>query len=108
VTEADFYRGKSVVKVEWWLHDCDLPTLTWARLRVFDNGSADACWGEGTTRYGFDSPEYARSFLAEDEFIRFCDWDAEDEQVYGVLAADVRAPSWADSPGLGFEYLGTY
>ncbi|MBA4020244.1 MAG: hypothetical protein C0483_24040 [Pirellula sp.] len=108
MTANKFYQGKSVAAVEWWLHDCDLPALNWARLRVFADGTADACWAEGTKLFGFDSREYAGNFLAEDEYIRFANWDGEDERDYGVRAADVRVPEWTDRPGQIFEYLGTY
>lgn len=109
MTEAEFYRSKSVSAVEWWLHDCDLPRhLTWARLRVFSDGTSDVCWAEGTKRYGFDSQEYAGYFLSEDEYTPFSRWDAEDEAAYGLRWADVHVPAWEDRPAQGFEYLGTY
>ena len=108
MTAADFYRGKSVAAVEWYLHDCDFPALTWARLRVFSDGAADVCWDEGGRLYGFDARDYASYFLGEDEYIRFGDWDADDERDYGVRAADVAVPDWVDDPAAGFEYLGTY
>ena len=108
MTAADFYRGKTVAAVEWWLHDNDFPALTWARLRVFSDGTADACWAEGTTLYGFDSRGYAGLFLAEDEFVQFGGWDAEDERSYGVRTADIRVPEWVDQLDQAFEYLGTY
>ena len=108
MAEADFYRGKSVKAVEWYLHDCDLPRLRWARLRVFDDGTADACWERDGKRYGFDSREFANSFLTEDEYIRFGNWDAADEASYGVRMADAQVPLWEDRPGQEFDYLGTH
>jgi len=57
--------------VKWWLHDCDPTALTWARLRVFDDNTSDACWNNGGTLYGFDEPRYAGYFLAEDEYRQF-------------------------------------
>ncbi len=42
MTKDEFYRGKVVASVEWWLHEPDLPEhLAWARLRVFADGTAD-------------------------------------------------------------------
>jgi hypothetical protein len=108
VTRDQFYSGKSVILTEWWLHDCDLPALTWARLRVFDDGTSDASWEEGGTLYGFDSQEYAGLFLAEDEYIRFDRMDAEDEREHGLRLSDIAPPTWADRPAQPFEYLGTY
>lgn len=111
MTKADFYRDKAVVAVEWWLCSCSLPGLRWARLRVFGDGTADTCWDEGTTLYGFDGREPAGFFLSEDEYVRFggpSGWDAEDERGTGVTAAEVRVPQWADTPSQPFEYLGTY
>src|SRR5262245_35465149 len=98
MTKAEFYRGKQVASTEWWLHDCDLPGFTWARLRVFADGMADACWEDGGTLYGFDEARFAGYFLSEDEYRRIADMDAEDEREYGIRFTEVSPPTWLDQP----------
>jgi hypothetical protein len=108
LTKEQFYAAAGpIALVEWWLHECDLPALTWARMRVFANESADVCWEEGGKVYGFDRPEFAGFFLSEDEYRRLSTWDAEDEKEFGVRLADLIPPTWSDAAA-GFEYLGTY
>ncbi len=82
--KSAFYRAKSIVRTEWWVHECDLPVLTWARLWVFNDSTADACWAEGATLYGFDAEEYDLELPA------------------------IVPPLWIDSSEQKFEYLGTY
>ncbi len=106
--KSAFYRAKSIVRTEWWVHECDLPLLTWARLRVFNDGTADACWAEGTKLYGFDAEEFAGFFLLEDEYLRFASLDVDDAREYGLELPAIVAPSWIDSSEQKFEYLGTY
>ncbi len=108
MSKNEFYGGKSVVAVEWWLHDCDLPKLTWARLRLFDDGTADVCWEEGTTLYGFDDQQYAGYFLAEDEYRRFAAMDEGDEREYDLKLSEITAPSWLDRSDQEFTYVGSY
>jgi hypothetical protein len=81
ITKQEFYQKKRIATVEWWLDDCDLPErLTWARLRVFSDGTADSCFGEEGKLYGFKNKAYASYILSEDEFICFERMDEEDEQ----------------------------
>jgi len=108
MTKNDFYAGQRIISVEWWLHDCDLPALTWARLRVFDDGTADANWEDGGILYAFDEPRFAGHFLAEDEYRRLSGMDADDEQQHGIRFSEIRPPAWSDSPDQGFKYLGMY
>jgi hypothetical protein len=109
MTKDEFYRSKAVVSTEWWLDTGWLPdTLSWARLRVFNDGSADACWAEGDRLYGFDDRQFARYFLSEDEYDRFDTMDAEDELEYGIVVATIEPPSWVDRVDQAFEYLGQY
>jgi hypothetical protein len=110
MTEADFYSGKLVTEVVWYLDECALPeALYWARLRIFDDGTADVFWDDqNSTAYGFDNRTYASYFLGEEEFIRFGDWDADDEQAYGVRAADLAVPDWSSHSGHNFRHYGTY
>lgn len=106
--KLSFYTGKEIAHVEWWLHDCDLPALTWARLRAFDDGTADACWTEGTTLYGFSAPEFAGYFMAEDEYRRVSSLDDEDAVGLGVNFSVAVPPTWTDTSAQPFEYSGTY
>ena len=108
MTKIDFYQGKSVAETEWWVSHRSLPDLVWARLRVFDDGTADACWSEGTRLYGFDNRDYAGYLFSEDEYISSEGWDEEDEADYGVQIAAVSRPVWEDHPDQEFAYLGTY
>jgi hypothetical protein len=108
MTKASFYEGKTVRVTEWWLDECALPALRWARLRVFDDGSADAAWEEGGNLYGFISREYASFFLAEDEHVRFAGLDAMDEAEHKIRLGEISPPTWQDNPEQGFDYLGTY
>ena len=104
----DFYQAKSVVKTEWWLDDSQLPQLLWARLRVFDDGTADVCWSECSTLYGFVNQDFAGYFLSEDEYIRFASMDEEDEQKCGIKLASISPPNWLGTTEQEFEYLGQY
>lgn len=53
-------------KEEWFLMDCCLPKLQWARLRVKNDGSSQVLTvGRVLT---FSTEEEARSWLSEDEY----------------------------------------
>jgi hypothetical protein len=106
--QADFYLNKTVMATEWWLEDCIFPNLHWARLRVFSDGTADVTFCEGGIRYGFVNQEGAGSFLSEDEYTRFVDLDADDEQAYGILFTALTPPQWSDDDHQPFRYIGTY
>jgi len=69
------------------------------------DGTADACWSEGTTLYGFSAPEFAGYFLAEDEYRRL---NPADSAEFGSDLAAVAPPTWKDTTAQLFEYLGTY
>jgi hypothetical protein len=108
MTKDEFYGAKAVVLTEWWFDECLFPELTWARIRVFSDGTADACWDEGGKLYGFESVEYAGHFLAEDEYRRFLSLDAEDEEEHGIRLDELSPPDWQDDPQAVFQYLGVY
>ncbi|QJW94716.1 hypothetical protein [Frigoriglobus tundricola] len=64
-----FYAGKAVRREEWFLYDWDLifhDKQTWARLRVFDDGSADAWTATGLA--GFDDEGSAGTFIGEEHY----------------------------------------
>jgi hypothetical protein len=64
-TREEFYRGKQVVREEWFVHDDDL--VSWARLRVFSDGTADA-WEHGQL-WGFVSEACARFSIREGRYV---------------------------------------
>lgn len=102
-------RSKTIVEVEWWLEWAALPDrLTWARLRVFQDGSADVSFGPDGKIYGFESRIYAGCFLSEDEFQPLATMDEEDEAEYGIIVNSLVPPEWEDGDNQPFEYLGTY
>ena len=92
--KSGFYKSKSVARTEWWLHSCELPRLRWARLTVFDDGTADSCFEEGGKLYGFEDRSYAGHTLSEDEYIGFEVMDQEDEKEYSISLADITPPEW--------------
>lgn len=119
MSKEQFYSGKEVAIVEWWVGWPSKPDdPRWARLRVFTDGTADACLSGGRALYGFENRTFASCFLGEDEFCPFAmwnvgdecfvtTWDADDERCYGVRA-DARIPQWTNEMQQGFEYLGAY
>lgn len=108
MTKKEFYRDKQIVSVEWRLHEPDLPELTWARLRVFDDGTADACFSENDTLYGFEHQDYAGYLLSEDEYIRLNCLDEEDGKEFRIRLTEIQRPIWQEGSDQLFEYLGTY
>src|SRR5262245_5476498 len=65
VTREDFYRGKRVTREEWFVNDLDL--VSWARLRVFDDGTADV-WDHGEL-WGFFNEASARFMIREGHYV---------------------------------------
>lgn len=108
MTKEQFYQGKYIVAVEWWLDCCNLPDrLFWARLRVFNDGTADSCFCNGKL-YGFKNRDYAGYILSEDEYTCFSRMGEEDEEEYGIKLVKIQPPTWPEYPAQLFEYLGTY
>ena len=104
----DFYRGKRLVRTEWWIDSSRLPqTIAWARLRVFDDRASDVSFADGSKNFGFKNEQYAQYFLGEDEFVAFSNLDSDDEVEYGISLAGLVPPSWSDGY-TDFEYLGVY
>lgn len=108
MTKSEFYKDKSVIETEWWLNAEALPDLVWARLRVFDDGTADACFSEGMTLYGFENRDYAANLLATDDLVRFGEWGEEEVEEFGIRLAEIEIPHWADPPDQVFVYAGKY
>ena len=64
-TREEFYRGKQLLREEWFIHDSDL--LSWARLRVFSDGMADV-WDHGEL-WGFVNEACARFMIREGHYV---------------------------------------
>lgn len=108
MTRDDFYRGKSLVRTEWWLESSLLPgTVVWARLRVFDDRASDVCFEDGAKTFGFKNEQYAEYFLGEDEFVSLSKLDGDDEVQYGISLVALVPPTWAEAHA-DFEYIGVY
>ncbi len=108
MTKEEFYRNKTITSIDWWLDDCALPKLVWVRRRVFSDGTADACWEEGGTLYGFDESRFAGYFLSEDEYRRLSSFDSEDECEFGLRLSEIEPPVFVDQEDQAFRYLGVY
>jgi hypothetical protein len=95
--------------VLWYLHDNDVPeNLSWARLRVFDDDSADCTFSNEGVAFGFVDERSARHLLTEDEYVCFGRFGDEDDAEYGTDRHRIEPPDWSDPPDKRFEYLGTY
>ena len=64
VTKEEFYRGKNVVREEWFVNYLDL--VTWARLRVLSDGTAEV-WDHGAL-FGFDNDDHGRFMIREGKY----------------------------------------
>ena len=84
-------KPKEIVKVQWWLMWCDFPNLNWARLKVYDDGSADVFDMDGRTSR-FPNEQEAIWFLAEDEFSALNSLDEDDERMLGVPLSSITPP----------------
>ena len=61
------FQQKSILKENWWLMWCSFPNLNWARLRTYDDLSAEILDCDGS-KYTFSNEEEARYSLMEDEY----------------------------------------
>jgi hypothetical protein len=83
---------RSVVRDEWWLDwwdDETTITITWERLRVFDNQLVEVFGMDGATAY-LNSYEEAASSLSEDEFTRWDHLDDDDFLEMGIEKSTAR------------------
>ncbi|MBD2677083.1 MULTISPECIES: hypothetical protein [Nostoc] len=85
------FQQKSILKETWWLMSSSFPNLNWARLRTYDDLSAEILDCDGS-KYTFSNEEEARYFLMEDEFTQFESLDREDEQEIGISLSLVDIP----------------
>jgi hypothetical protein len=107
LTKTEFYNGKWLAETEWWLNPEWLPELVWGRLRVFNDGTADACFAEGVTLYAFENRENAGRLLAQDDLSRFSDLGEAEEEEFGIRLAEIEPPTWADPAEQDFVYVGS-
>lgn len=70
----------------------DFPNLNWARLRVFDDGSADVFDMDGRT-LEFPNEKEAMLSLAEDGHSKFSRFDEEDEREWGIPLRSIAPPA---------------
>jgi hypothetical protein len=105
IGKDQFYANKTVRCEVWLLHDLELigrGALTWARLRVFDDGTADV-W-DSTGLNGFDSEEMARRYLREGHYV-----EMETLGAMTPIPKGAKPPAAkANSRGEGFRYFGVW
>jgi hypothetical protein len=70
---------------------CSFPDLNWARLRVYEDDSADVFDSDGST-FNFYNKEEAQSFLSEDEYVPFDELEQDDEEELGVSVSSIKPP----------------
>ncbi|MBB6522967.1 hypothetical protein [Pseudoteredinibacter isoporae] len=84
--------NKEVSEESWWLMSSSFPDLNWARLRVTSYGEAEVLDMDGVL-HRFSSPNAAKEWLLEDEFVSYSSLDGEDEMEYGINLAELVLPS---------------
>ena len=80
-----------VNETTWWLMDCALPNLNWARMRVFADGTADVLDSDGRL-HEFHSAADARDWLSEDELIRASSLEPDELAAYVLETEDIAPP----------------
>ncbi|MDZ8239374.1 MAG: hypothetical protein RMZ69_19860 [Nostoc sp. ChiQUE01a] len=85
------FQQKPILKESWWLMWCSFPNLNWARLRTYDDFSAEILDCDGS-KYTFSNEEEAHHFLMEDEYTQFQSLDQEDEQELGIPLCFIQIP----------------
>ncbi len=83
---------RKVVRQDWWLDPTGFPSLLWARLRVFSNGSADVLDLDGVLRL-FPTEQLARYHLIEDEYELSSGIEDQDLKGGGLSRNDLVPPS---------------
>jgi hypothetical protein len=104
IGKEQFYANKKVQSEEWLLLDSDLwrGKLTWARLRVFKDATADAWDRNGLL--GFDSEAFARHFLNEGHYV-----EIETLREMTTIPEGAKPPAAkAESPKEPFRYFGVW
>lgn len=90
--KAALVPAPRVILDEWWLMDCALPSLSWARLREFESGSAEVFDCDGATHV-FERAAQARNWLREDEYEPLLDLGPADLAVHGLRPDQLIPPS---------------
>jgi hypothetical protein len=87
-------RQNAIIDEHWWLMTCDSPDLNWARLRVYQDGSADIfdCDGRTTT---FASTEAAERHLREDEYTLLEEVEPDEQAMLCSVWDDIFPPTAA-------------
>lgn len=83
---------RRVVRQDWWLDPTGFPSLFWARLRVFSDGTAEVLDLDGVLLQ-FPSEELARNHLLEDEYERAESIEDEDLEHGGLTRNELVPPS---------------
>lgn len=105
IGKRDFYAGKVRVREEWYIQDENLPQgiQDWCRLRVFDDGSADAWYERGLQ--GYDSERDARHSIEEGHFSTLETLRAMPDWYPNVPSPPVGS---MHSPSTPFRYFGVH
>jgi hypothetical protein len=82
--------GEGGERFQWYLMEPSLPDLTWARLRIRVDGSAEVRDNGGAIE--FADAEAARHHLSEDEFQPFDESLRSDALEEGVDLSNVEPP----------------
>ncbi|HBQ98865.1 MULTISPECIES: hypothetical protein [unclassified Roseofilum] len=84
--------NSNVLKETWWLADTEFPDLLWARIQVYEDGTAEMLSATGY-RYKYKSEEEANSELFQDDYLPFHSLDEEDEEELGIPLSSIQIPS---------------
>ncbi len=82
-----------IFELSWWLMECSLPDLNWARLRVPVGGPAEVLDQDGSI-HRFPDRRAAVLFLTEDEFVPVEELGPNDLAPHGLEASDLKPPIW--------------
>jgi hypothetical protein len=87
---------KALIKEEWWIDwyilDNDrFVDVTWAKIQVFSDLSAEVFNMDGRTMY-FENEASAANELSEDDYRRLANLDEEDEQDLGISLNELKPP----------------
>ncbi|MBP0028938.1 hypothetical protein [Roseofilum sp. Guam] len=84
--------NSTVLKETWWLAYTEFPDLVWARIQVYEDGTAEILSPTGH-RYKYKSEEEADLELSQDEYQRLHSLDEEDEEELGIPLSSIQIPS---------------
>jgi hypothetical protein len=87
------------ILTEWWLDESTLPEITWARLCVLPDGTAEVLDANENTTF-FASAKDAADSLSQDEYRRLQSVDPEELWSVGIARQDLVPPQSDASSGL--------